>query len=74
MLNYISSQLKKLGNIALQRGYAIGIGHVGPEGGTITAKAIAEMYPILEKEGICFIYASQIGEVASYTKLHLSKY
>jgi polysaccharide deacetylase 2 family uncharacterized protein YibQ len=70
MFNYISGQLKKLGDIALQRGYAIGIGHVGPEGGSITAKAIAAMYPILEKNGISFIYASQIGEVASYTKLH----
>jgi polysaccharide deacetylase 2 family uncharacterized protein YibQ len=65
---HIKKQLKKLGEIALSKGYAIGIGHVGAEGGTITARAIKEMYPELEKKGICFVYVSQIREVVSYCK------
>jgi polysaccharide deacetylase 2 family uncharacterized protein YibQ len=57
---HIQQQLKQLGKIALQRGYAIGIGHVGPEGGTITARAIARMRPYLEKQGLQFVTVSDL--------------
>lgn len=56
----IEKQLLELADIALENGYAIGIGHVGPAGGKVTANAIKKMIPILEKKGIEFVYASQI--------------
>lgn len=59
----IEKQMEKLGDIALKRGYAIGIGHVGAAGGSVTAAAIKTMYPILEEKGIKFIYVSQLKEV-----------
>lgn len=67
-LNHIKKQLQKLGVIALRKGYAIGIGHVGAEGGTVTAQAIKETYPELERKGICLVFVSQIKEVAAYGK------
>jgi polysaccharide deacetylase 2 family uncharacterized protein YibQ len=66
--SHIKKQLRKLGELALRKGYAIGIGHVGAEGGTVTAKAIQEMYPELVKQGVCLVYLSQIKEVAAYRK------
>lgn len=68
VLSHIKKQLRKLGKLALDKGYAIGIGHVGAEGGTVTAQAIREMYPELQKQGVCFVYVSQIKEVAAYSK------
>lgn len=59
----IESQLNKLADIALQRGYAVGIGHVGPEGGTVTAQAIKTMYPILHEKGIRFINLTQLKDL-----------
>ncbi len=58
----IERQLIRLGEIALEQGYAIGIGHVGPEGGTITVKAIASIYPQLEARGIKFVFLSELIE------------
>lgn len=62
----IEKQLIKLGDIALEKGYAIGIGHVGPEGGTVTAEAIKAVYPKLQKKGIEFIYVSQLKEKLNF--------
>lgn len=62
---YIKNQIRKLANISLTRGYAIGIGHVGPQGGTVTAESIKEMIPELTKEGIKFVYVS---DLIKYTK------
>lgn len=67
-LSHIKKQLRKLGELALKNGYAIGIGHVGVEGGTVTARAIREMYPEFLKQGVCLVYVSQIKEVAAYMK------
>lgn len=63
----IEAQLRRLANIALKKGYAIGVGHVGPEGGNVTAQAIKSMQPILQKKGIRFVYLSDL--VAINTKL-----
>ncbi|MCL0107905.1 divergent polysaccharide deacetylase family protein [Peptococcaceae bacterium] len=41
-------QLLKLGNIVIKNGIAIGIGHVGAEGGLATAQAIKSVYPIIK--------------------------
>lgn len=59
---YIKKQLKKLGEIAQKEGYAVAIGHVGPEGGVVTASAIREMIPQLEAMGIEFVFLSQLME------------
>ncbi|MBM7614126.1 divergent polysaccharide deacetylase family protein [Alkaliphilus hydrothermalis] len=61
--NEIEKQLMKLGEIALKKGYAIGIGHVGPEGGIVTVNAIKAMYPELKKKGIVFVYISQLKDL-----------
>ncbi|AEE96937.1 divergent polysaccharide deacetylase family protein [Mahella australiensis] len=64
----IQKQLEKLGNIAVEKGYAIGIGHVGPEGGVVTAKAIRTEIPLLEKRGIQFTYISKVVDIAMSKK------
>lgn len=62
----IRKSLKKLGDIALSRGYAIGIGHVGEQGGKITMEQIKAMIPELEEKGIRFVYSSQLLELSAY--------
>ncbi|MCT4563416.1 MAG: divergent polysaccharide deacetylase family protein [Maledivibacter sp.] len=57
---HIRKQILKLGDIALKRGYAIGIGHVGVEGGKATAQAIKSAYPLLSEKGIGFITVKQL--------------
>lgn len=64
-VNHIRKQVLKLGDVALKKGYAIGIGHVGVEGGKPTAQAIASAYPILAKKGIRFITISQLAKILS---------
>lgn len=49
-VNHIRKQVLKLGDVALEKGYAIGIGHVGIEGGKPTAEAIASAYPTLKRK------------------------
>lgn len=65
---YVEAQLMKLANIAIKRGYAIGIGHVGPEGGDITVKAIKAMYPKIANKGVRFIFVSDIFDVIDHVK------
>lgn len=62
-INHIKKQILRLSDIALKKGYAIGIGHVGIEGGKPTAKAIQETYPLLVKKGLRFITVKQLIEV-----------
>ena len=64
----IEAQLMKLANLALKKGYALGIGHVGPEGGDITAKAIKTMYPKITSKGIKFVFVSDIFDVIDHLK------
>lgn len=59
----IQKQMSKLATIAHKKGYAIGIGHVGPEGGKITAQVIKDMSKKLEMEGIEFIRLSQVRDI-----------
>lgn len=56
----IKRQINLLAYSALKRGYAIGIGHVGPLGGINTAKMIKEMIPELEKRGIKIVFVSEL--------------
>lgn len=59
----VKENLKKAASVALKDGSAIAIGHVGPEGGKITAKAISDLAPELEKQGIEFVTLSQLKPV-----------
>ena len=47
----------------MKNGFAIAIGHVGPEGGKITAQAIKQMTPKLMSEGIEFVTISKMKEL-----------
>ncbi len=58
--HHIESRLAKLGDIALDRGHAVGIGHVGIEGGTVTARAIQAMIPLLKARGLEFVSAAEL--------------
>lgn len=57
---YIKEQLNIAIDIALSRGYAIVIGHVGAEGGKVTAQAIKEMIPEFEKRKIELVFVSEL--------------
>lgn len=59
----IEQNLLELGDKAIKKGYAVGIGHVGPEGGKVTAAAIKKIAPELEKKGIEFVRISQLKEI-----------
>ncbi|HEY9062253.1 MAG TPA: divergent polysaccharide deacetylase family protein [Pseudobacteroides sp.] len=58
--SYIIEQLRKAGDIALKNGKAIAIGHVGTEGGQITAEAISEIIPVLESNNIQLVFVSEL--------------
>lgn len=60
-VNVVKDNLRKAGAVALEKGTAIAIGHVGPEGGKITAQAIKEVAPELEQAGVTFV---TVGELA----------
>ena len=57
----VKTNLRKAAETALQKGKALAIGHVGPEGGRITAQAIREMIPELQSAGVVFV---TVGELA----------
>lgn len=52
---YINGQLFKLADIAAREGTAIGIGHVHP----VTVRTLLATVPLLEKQGITFVYLSE---------------
>ena len=58
----VKDNLRKAGEVALEKGDAIAIGHVGPEGGKITAQAIKEVAPELERAGITFVTVSELAK------------
>jgi polysaccharide deacetylase 2 family uncharacterized protein YibQ len=62
-INHVKKMLKKAAKVATEKGTCIAIGHVGPEGGKITAEAIKEMYPEITKSGIEFVTVSQMKEI-----------
>lgn len=51
----VKGNLRQAAKVALESGQAIAIGHVGPEGGKITAQAIAELKSELDEQGIVFV-------------------
>lgn len=61
-ISIIEKNMRKTGEIALKKGYAVAIGHVGAEGGKVTAQAIKNTYKELESQGISFITVSELAE------------
>lgn len=59
-LEEIKNNLLKTAKIADKECYAIAIGHVGAEGGVVTAKAINDLYKELESKGYEFVTISEL--------------
>ena len=64
-INVVKKQLLTTAEIAKEKGYAVAIGHVGPEGGNITVEAMKQLAPQLEQQGIVFVTVSQLWEILS---------
>lgn len=62
-VNVVKKQLMKAAEIAVKNGTSIAIGHVGPEGGKITAQAIKDLAPEIEKMGVEFVTITKLKEV-----------
>ncbi len=58
----VKKNLRKAAEIALRDGEAIAIGHVGPEGGNVTVKAIQSLIPGLKSAGVVFVTASELAK------------
>lgn len=59
-VNAIENQLEKASDLALKKGYAIVIGHVGPAGGNNTVKALKNKIHSIEEKGITFVKLKDI--------------
>lgn len=57
--SHIQKQIKLACKIAKKQGYAVAIGHVG-YGGKVTAGAVLEAIPEIEKEGVKLVHLSEI--------------
>lgn len=62
-ISVVKRQLMKAAEIAVKDGTSIAIGHVGPEGGKITAQAIKDLAPEIEKMGVEFVTITQMKEI-----------
>jgi polysaccharide deacetylase 2 family uncharacterized protein YibQ len=60
-VNVVKANLRKAAEVSLEKGYALAIGHVGPEGGMVTVQAIRELIPELEAAGVTFVTVSQLA-------------
>lgn len=58
--SYITGQLREAARIALKNGSALAIGHVGVEGGKITAESIKDMIPEFERENVKLVFVSEL--------------
>ena len=67
--NGVKYRLQQAVDLAKEKGYAIAIGHVGAEGGENTAKAILEMLPEIEKQGVKIVPLSAIYENLKQQKM-----
>ncbi|HEX2944718.1 MAG TPA: divergent polysaccharide deacetylase family protein [Clostridia bacterium] len=58
--SFVKKRLAEAGEIALKKGRAVAIGHVGIEGGKVTAAAISEMLPEFDEKGIQLVFVSEL--------------
>jgi len=61
-IEVVKQRLRQAGEVALQEGFAIAIGHVGPEGGNITAQAIRDVAPELVEKGVTFLTVAEMRQ------------
>ncbi len=59
-LEKVKANVKQAGEVALKQGYAVAIGHVGPEGGNVTVQGIQQMQAELEAMGVEFVFLSAL--------------
>jgi uncharacterized protein len=59
-IDFIKKRLKQAGEIALKRGYSVAIGHVGNEGGKVTADAINETLSWFDEKNIDLVFVSEL--------------
>lgn len=59
---YIKKRLKKAMKIAQETGKCIAIGHVGYEGGVVTAEAISELLPEFSENHVELVFLSELVE------------
>lgn len=58
----IKNQLRKCEEVIFKKGTVIAVGHVGAEGGKVTAKAISEMLPEFDRNNIELVFVSELSE------------
>ncbi len=58
---YVKKRLRKAMKIAREEGVCIAIGHVGNEGGVITAEAIRELLPECQESGVELVFVSELA-------------
>lgn len=56
----IKKNLRRAGDLACKNGKAIAIGHVGKEGGKVTAEAISSLLPEFDKKNIQLVFVSEL--------------
>lgn len=56
----VTNRLNECAKLAQEKGYAVAIGHVGPEGGLNTARAILDWAKACEQQGIKIVPLSEI--------------
>jgi len=64
----IKKALELLAEEALEKGYAIGIGHVGGQGGKKTIDVIKKMSKEMKDNGIEFVYISDLFRIFNILK------
>lgn len=64
-INKVRQNLKKTIKIAMDKEFAIAIGHVGPAGGKITARAIKEITDQYKNKPINFVTLTQLNKLAN---------
>ena len=64
-INKIKENLLKAEKIANEKGFAVAIGHVGPDGGFVTVNAIKDLYKEMERRGVEFVTISELSNILS---------
>lgn len=60
--SFVKKRLSEAGDIAVKKGSAVAIGHVGVEGGKVTAEAINEMLPEFDQKNIQLVFVSELDK------------
>ncbi len=60
--SFVVKRLREACDVAEKKGYAVAIGHVGIEGGTVTVEAIKEMLPEFDRRNIKLVFISELNK------------